>query len=656
MPGPSVKVLLVDDDEDDYIITRDLVGRIRDRGYELDWVNTFEAGRKAILEGAYDLFLLDFRLGEFTGLELLREGQRANRRAPMILLTGQGDREIDEEAMRAGAADYLVKGQLSSDSLERAMRYAIQNRRAQDQLRRDRDLITRMMETSPVGIVTSDRNGRITFANHRAEQVLGLPKDSVARANSSVLEWQLTDLEGNPVPERALPLKHVLDTGQPVQDSRHAIEDSTGRRVLLSANAAPLLDDAGDVDGMVVTVEDITERLNLESQLRQSQKMDSVGQLAAGVAHDINNVLTVIQGHVGLLLNSAPANADTVKSLRQVSAASERAARFIRQLLMFSRKQVIQSCVLDLNGVLRNMETMLPRMLGEDVALETKYFEGLPPVEADTGMIEQIVMNLAVNARDAMPKGGKLRISTSVVTVEATHIRQHAEARAGTFVCLTVADTGIGMDRRVLQRIFEPFFSTKEIGKGTGLGLATVYGIVKQHHGWVEVESEPGVGTTFHVFLPETVDRKNTGFDTSHIDRSIRGGTESILIVEDEPGLRELMRKILGAYHYRVVAASSGHEALRVWEEFDGKFDLLLTDMIMPGGMTGSDLAAELRQRNPDLKIIYSSGYSAELVGKDLGHSEIPFIAKPYVPDQLARMVRECLDDIAGKPPATVAS
>jgi two-component system, cell cycle sensor histidine kinase and response regulator CckA len=656
MEVPPIKVLLVDDDEDDYIITRDLIGGIRDRGYELDWVSSYEEGSAAIRRAAHDLFLCDYRLGGRTGLELLREAQQSHCCAPLILLTGQGDRAIDEQAMKAGAADYLVKGQITSDTLERAMRYAIQKRRAEEHLRRDRDLITRMMATSPVGIVTSDHAGRITFANHRAEQVLGLVGEELARRIYSVLDWRLTDLDGKPIPDQTLPLKYVLETGEPVQDSRHALDRPGGQRVLISANAAPLLDASGKVDGLVVTVEDITDRLNLEAQLRQSQKMESVGQLAAGVAHDINNVLTVIQGHVGLLLKAAPANADSGKSLRQVAAAAERAARFIRQLLMFSRKQVIQSRVLDLNAVLHSLENMLPRMLGEDVGLETCYFDRLPAVEADTGMIEQIVMNLAVNARDAMPKGGRLRIETSVVTMDAARVRQHAEARPGEFVCLTVSDTGWGMDHHVLQHIFEPFFSTKEVGKGTGLGLATVYGIVKQHHGWIEVESEPGAGTTFRVFLPPATEPQNSTFDSGHINRNVNGGSESVLIVEDEPGLRELMRKILGEFHYHVVAAASGVEALRLWDEFNGKFDLLLTDMIMPGGMTGSELAAELRRRHPGLKIIYSSGYSSELVGKDLGHSEIPFIAKPYLPDQLARIVRDCLDGVVGKPPTAVPS
>jgi CheY-like chemotaxis protein len=372
--------------------------------------------------------------------------------------------------------------------------------------------------------------------------------------------------------------------------------------------------------------------------------MESVGQLAAGVAHDINNILTVIQGHAGLLLNITPPGADSFRSLKQISAASERAASFVRQLLTFSRKQIFRSKILDLNTVLQNLGNMLPQMLGEDISLETRCQPNLPHIEADTGMIEQIIMNLAVNSRDAMPKGGKLLIATSAIEIGAAYTRQHPEARPGWFVCLTVTDTGSGMDHKVLQRLFEPFFTTKDVGKGTGLGLATIYGIVKQHQGWIEVQSEMGVGSTFKVFLPVASETRNTPITPAVEPRPAQGGEETILVVEDETGLLELVRNVLQGYHYRVMAASSGVEALRVWDEHNGRVDLLLTDMIMPGGMTGNDLAAKLRKQKPGLKVIYTSGYSSELMGKDSGANNTTFLAKPYLPLQLAQAVRKCLD------------
>jgi len=318
-------------------------------------------------------------------------------------------------------------------------------------------------------------------------------------------------------------------------------------------------------------------------------------------------------------------------------------------LLMFSRKQVIQLKVLDLNSVLQNFSNMLPRLLGEDIALEPAYAPTLPPIEADTGMLEQVVLNLAVNARDAMPKGGKLRLATSAINVDEEYVRRHQDARAGQFVCLTVTDTGSGMDSKTLDRIFEPFFSTKEVGKGTGLGLATVYGIVKQHGGWIEVASQVGHGTTFEIYLPASGKGAEAAGENLAAPKDVRGGCETILLVEDELSLREFVGEVLHQYDYRVVQAGSGVEALRVWEEHHGRIDLLLTDMVMPEGMNGHELATQLRQRKPDLKLIFTSGYSAEATGIDFTQNNARFLSKPYLPSQLAQLVRQCLDSPASR-------
>ena len=658
MPATPVRVLLVDDDEDDYIITRDLISQIRDHRYQLEWVDNYDAALTALHRHEHDICLLDFRLGSRTGLELLQESRSLSGRLPMILLTGQGDHEIDMEAMKAGAADYLIKGQLDADKLERAIRYAIEGQHAEERLRRERDLIGRIMETSPVGIVVADETGKINFANLQAEKILGLTKEVVARKSCSVLDWRLTDVEGNPRSGSSSSLKQILDSGQPVHDACYALDagapagagPASRGRVLLSVNAAPLFNAGGKIDGMVVSVEDITARLALEAQLRQSQKMESIGQLAAGVAHDINNILTIIQGHTGLLLNVAALDADSVKSLKQISAASERAAGFIRHLLLFSSKQVYRTKMLDLNAVLHNLESMLPRMLGEQITLEIRGGSDLPRIAADVAMVEQIVMNLAVNARDAMPKGGKLLIETSVVEINGAYVQSHPEAHAGRFVCLTVIDNGCGMERSVRQRIFEPFFTTKEVGKGTGLGLATVYGIVKQHRGWLEVQSELGVGTTFKVFLPGAGEAGHLLATSKPESETVQGGRETILLTEDEPDLLKLTQEVLEQYHYRVLPAASGAEALRVWDEHHGQIDLLLTDMIMPGGMTGDQLAAELKRRKPSLKIIYASGYTSAFMGKDFGQDDMTFLAKPYQPHQVAQLIRDTLDGFRKDP------
>ena len=392
-------------------------------------------------------------------------------------------------------------------------------------------------------------------------------------------------------------------------------------------------------------VEDITDRLSLEAQLRQSQKMESVGQLAAGVAHDFNNMLTIIQGHSGILMARPNLPPELFDSAQAIYFASERAAGLTRQLLMFSRKNVMQRKFLDLREVVGNMSKMLQRLIGETVALDFHPPAGLPVVHGDTGMLEQVIMNLAVNARDAMPGGGALSISLSAVEVSEAYVHTHPEARPGPFVSLRVADTGTGMDAAVINRIFEPFFTTKEVGKGTGLGLATVYGIVKQHGGWIEVASEVGTGSTFDVYFPSSGQAATTigpGTDTTAF---IRGGTETILVVEDEPVLRDLARVILEECGYRVREAANGHEALSVWEKHDGQVDLLLTDMVMPEGMSGMDLAEKLLSKQPKLKVIFASGYTVDQVSEDfLARNNARFMEKPYTRATLAKTVRQTLD------------
>jgi signal transduction histidine kinase/ActR/RegA family two-component response regulator len=473
--------------------------------------------------------------------------------------------------------------------------------------------------------------------------VLGLTREAIASRNCSVLDWRVADAEGIPQECRALPLKQLLDFGRPVLDVCHSVE-LAGHRVVLSTNATPLFDAAGKNDGMVVTVENITERLALQAQLRQSQKMELVGQLAAGVAHDINNILTIIQGHTGLLLHAATADSHSMRSLKQIAAASDRAAGFVRHLLMFSRKQVVQTKMIDINAVLHNLQTMLPPMLGEQITLKLTCQPGLPMVAADSSMTEQIVMNLAVNARDAMSRGGTLQIETSAVEIPVALARQNPDAHPGNFVCLCVRDTGCGMERRIIQRIFEPFFTTKEVGKGTGLGLSTVYGIVRQHHGWIEVDSEVGVGTTFKVYLPASDGPADAPVSSDANAEAVPNGRETILVVEDEIGLLKVLNRVLQRYHYQVLVATSAPEALRVWEEHEGKVDLLLTDMIMPGQMTGSDLVKELKKRKPDLKVIITSGYSAELAGRDFSQNEVNFLPKPYQPQMVAQLIRKTFD------------
>jgi len=388
---------------------------------------------------------------------------------------------------------------------------------------------------------------------------------------------------------------------------------------------------------------DITDRKLLEDRLRQGQKMEAVGQLAGGIAHDFNNILTVIIGHLGLLLMDPQLPSSANAAIREVSTAAERAANLTRQLLAFSRRQVWQPKPMNLDETLTNLSNMLRRLLGEHIALNFHYAPEPAWIEADPGMMEQIVINLAVNARDAMTGGGELSISTSITRVNEEYVRRNAEARVGRFVCLSVNDSGCGMDEITMTHIFEPFFTTKEVGKGTGLGLAMVYGCTKQHRGWVEVKSAVGKGTTFKIFLP-ACDRPAPS-ETAPVAPKIDGGTETLLVVEDEPSVRELVVSCLRRYGYCVLEADDGPKALELWQQHREKIALLLTDMVMPGGMTGRDLAIKLKKDNHNLKVIYSSGYNTEMATGELPpDKDARYLHKPYSPTKLMETIRHCLD------------
>ncbi len=390
---------------------------------------------------------------------------------------------------------------------------------------------------------------------------------------------------------------------------------------------------------------DVTERINLETQLRQSQKLDSIGQLSAGVAHDFNNILTIIQGYASLLLSAKTTDPKMKEPLTQISVAGERAANLTRQLLLFSRKQGSEQKNLDFGEVIANMIKMLQRILGEDIALEFGKVPGLPPVYADAGMLEQVIMNLAVNARDAMPKGGQLTLATQVEEIAAGQPAQTPLARPGRFVSMSVTDTGSGIPAEILPKIFEPFFTTKEAGKGTGLGLATVFSIVKQHQGWVEVASAVGKGTTFKTFLPVSTRADTAGADLLN-QGVVRGGTETILLAEDDLALRGLARAVLQRYGYHVLEARTAIESLGIWAAHRDKIQMLLTDIVLPDGMSGRELAARLLAQKPGLKVIYSSGYSVDLEAQGVVLKEgCNFLQKPFPIERLARIVRSLLDE-----------
>ena len=396
------------------------------------------------------------------------------------------------------------------------------------------------------------------------------------------------------------------------------------------------------VVGTVWSFRDITRRVALEDQLRQAQKMECVGQLAGGIAHDFNNIMTIIQGHAALLAETVT-EPDTL-SVQEISGAAARAANLTRQLLAFSRRQVMAPNPLSPAKVISNISRMLCRLIGEDIRLEFSFSPGLPLIKADIGMFEQILMNLAVNSRDAMPKGGIFKIHATSVLIDDAQAAQSPDAAAGEFVCMEISDTGCGIAPQHLRHIFEPFFTTKDVGKGSGLGLATVYGIVKQHGGWITVQSRPGEGTTFKIYFPAMPAEQHPKPVAPALPEKIVGGHETILMVEDDPSVRSLTARILKDLGYQIVQAESGVHALEVEQRFAGEIHLLLTDLVMPDGLSGQELASRIQRLRSGIKTVFVSGYSQEFFA---GENPLPegvcFLRKPFNREELAKTIRKSL-------------
>ena len=519
-------------------------------------------------------------------------------------------------------------------------------RKGEQELRR----LSRTVEQTPASIVITDLEGRIEYVNPGFTRVTGYTAEDVRDQNPRILKSDRTS------PEVIRQLWETITAGGDWYGEL-CNRRKDGTYYWEQASISPIRDDKGAITHYVSVGEDVTARKSAaeelaatQQQLLQAQKMEAVGRLAGGVAHDFNNLLTAILGYAELLASKVPPDSGLREELGEIREAGERAAGLTRQLLAFSRKQVLQPEVLRLNDLVENVEKMLRRVIGEDVELVTRLDASGGSVRADPGQLEQVIVNLAVNARDAMPKGGRLTIETADVVLDSAYAGQHAVVPPGRYTMLAVSDTGVGMDAATQERLFEPFFTTKEKGKGTGLGLSTVYGIVKQSGGYIWVYSEPGMGTTFKVYLPR-VDEAALVLPARSTESIPALGTETILLVEDEPAIRALSRRVLEASGYRVLEAGNGTDALERARTEEGPIHLLLTDLVMPN-MGGSDLASRLQELRPDIRVLFMSGYTDDGVvrGGLLGQGQA-FLQKPFTPQGLARKVRELLD-APGQSPA----
>jgi PAS domain S-box-containing protein len=528
-------------------------------------------------------------------------------------------------------------------------REVTQRKRVEQELLRERDFSSAIVDTVGSLVVVLDREGRIVRFNRACEQCTSYSAEEVT--GQAFFELFLAPEEHDEIRDAFLGMtSKSLTPGNPEFPHRRVNYWLTrsGERRLIQWSNSVIMDGEGVVEYVIGTGIDITDQRQLEEQLRQAQKMEAVGNLAGGVAHDFNNLLTVINGYSQLVLDQLGGDSLLSKEILEIRNAGERATSLVRQLLAFSRKQMVRPQVLDLNSVVAGVSRMLRRLIGENVELLTELDSALPPVKADPGQIEQIVMNLAVNASDAMPQGGRLTLETRHTELDQAYASRHLGVRPGSYAMLAVSDTGHGINSEVRPHLFEPFFTTKEVGRGTGLGLSTVYGIVKQNNGHVWVYSEPGIGTTFKVYLP-AVEGPVTLPSPAPEASGRNFGTETILLVEDEPALRAMAKEVLSRHGYSVLEASNAAEALRVADEKGCRIDLLLTDVVMPG-MNGRELALRLAERCPGIKVLFVSGYTDSAVMRNgLLHESAAFLEKPFAPGTLLRQIRQLLD----APPAS---
>jgi len=643
--------------------------------FDLDIVGSGQACLDRLRQRHYDVLLLDNRLPDMGAIDVLKAVDARNASLPIVVVTSVGDEDLVVRVVRLGAWDYVPK---TGDYIEK-LPHVLRNALAEFRRRPDYGRAARRPQRNILYIERHAADIDLTaahFAEHAAHLRLTSARSSsqaLALLGDTSFDLILTDLRMpdlgaldllRELRHRALSVPVIVVTGK---------GDEMAAVAALKLGAYDYIVKRDDyltqlpyaIDNAVgrFHLEQVKERLETElaererteaerarltEELRQAQKIESLGRLAGGIAHDFNNLLTVILGHSQLILQELHEEDPLRENIDDIQEAATRAADLTRQLLAFSRRQLLHPRVLDLNASIAESTRMLRRLLGEDIELVTRLDGRARRVKADPGQLDQVIVNLAVNARDAMSGGGRLTIETRNVTIDDAGAQRHPSFRPGPYVLLAFSDTGSGMSAETLPHIFEPFFTTKEQGKGTGLGLAMVYGIVKQSDGWIWVDSEPGCGTTFRIYLPRVEEPVAEAEPPAAIDH--QRGNETVLVVEDDESVRKLTCHALRKFGYEVLEAGNGGEALLLCEKREQPIPLLMTDVVMPG-MSGPQLSARLKQLHPEMKVLYTSGYTdAAVVRHGLLNESLAFLQKPFTPTELASKVREVLD---GPPPPT---
>lgn len=623
MENSKIKVLLIDDDEDDYILTRDWFREFQVINCELEWAGNYQLGREAITQHQHDIYLVDYRLGTNNGLEILREAINNGCNCPFILLTGQGDLEVDIEAMKAGAVDYLEKSQLTPALLERSLRYAIERKQTEQKIRQQAALL----DVATDAIFVGDLNERILFWNKAAERLYGW-------SQQEALTKKIQDL----CPENKffqiseawkMLVKNSAWEGELYQINKD------GQEIIVESRWTLVPAFGKTPQSILVVNTDVTQKKQLEQQFLRAQRLESIGTLASGIAHDLNNVLTPIL-MTAQILEAQVKDENPRRLIPILIANAKRGANLVKQVLSFARGMDGDRTLLQLKHLLIEIQQIIKETFPKNIQLITQITPNLWTVSGDATQLHQVLMNLCVNARDAMPKGGTLTITAENFLVDENYAQMHIDAQAKPYVMITITDTGIGIKSSIIDRIFEPFFTTKEFGEGTGLGLSTVLGIVKSHGGFINVKSEEKKGSEFKVYLPA---QETTEIIEESEIYLPEGNGEIILLVDDENAICDIIKTSLEKHNYQVITARDGIDAIALYVENKDKIALVLTDIVMPS-MDGITSIRTLKKINPDVKIIAFSGLAPNdkvNTAYDIGVNA--FLCKPFTAKQLLQII-----------------